>query len=92
VADHETFPYFSYQYVLYGMGFRTHLEPARSRYRASAAHARQAFAQLRGFAQQAAAGLPTHRSLIDQVYREGFRNEPAEAASAALRVRAPAPT
>jgi tryptophan halogenase len=92
VADHETFPYFSYQYVLYGMGFRTHLEPARSRYRASAAHARQAFAQLRGFAQQAAAGLPTHRSLIDQVYREGFRNEPAAAASAALRVRAPAPT
>ena len=26
VSDHETFPYFSYQYVLYGMGFRTDLD------------------------------------------------------------------
>ena len=71
VADHETFPYFSYQYVLYGMGFRTNLEPARSRY-AAAASAKQAFTRLKRFADQAVADLPTHRALIDCVYRDGF--------------------
>ncbi|MDB6086511.1 MAG: tryptophan halogenase [Gammaproteobacteria bacterium] len=73
LADYETFPYFSYQYVLYGMGFQTDLEPARSRYGALSAPARQAFARLRGCAQQARADLPTHRELIDQIYRSGFR-------------------
>ena len=75
VADYETFPYFSYQYVLYGMGYRTNLEPARPRYRATAS-AKQAFTQLKRFAQQAVADLPTHRALIDQVYRDGFHNKP----------------
>ena len=75
VADYETFPHFSYQYVLYGMGFRTNLEPARHRYQATAA-ARQAFTQLKRFAHQATADLPTHRALIDQVYRSGFNHKP----------------
>jgi tryptophan halogenase len=79
VSDHETFPYFSYQYVLYGMGFRTNLEAARSRYTASAA-AQQAFKQLRHIGQQAVADLPTHRALIDRVYRDGFAERPAAAA------------
>ena len=74
-SDHETFPYFSYQYVLYGMGFRTDLEAARSRYAASAA-AQRAFEQLRHIAQQAVADLPTHRALIDRVYRDGFVEQP----------------
>jgi tryptophan halogenase len=78
VSDHETFPHFSYQYVLYGMGFQTHFAAARSRYRASGA-AQQAFKQLRGFAQQAVSDLPSHRALIDQVYREGFRDKQAAA-------------
>jgi tryptophan halogenase len=91
VADYESFPYCSYQYVLYGMGFRTDLEAARSRYSASSAPARQAFAQLRGIAQQACAGLPTHRALIDQIYRNGFLTKPdAETASTAGRCFAPA--
>jgi tryptophan halogenase len=71
VSAHETFPYCSYQYVLYGMGFRTQLEAARSRYTASAA-AVQAFKQLRQIGQQAVADLPTHRALIDRIYRDGF--------------------
>jgi tryptophan 7-halogenase len=79
VSDHETFPYFSYQYVLYGMGFRTNLEPARSRYGASQA-AHQAFSQLRRFARQAVTDLPTHRALIEQVYRDGFDTRPAPGA------------
>jgi tryptophan 7-halogenase len=73
VADHETFPYFSYQYVLYGMEHRTNLQPARSRY-GRPPSVQKAFTQIRAFAQQAAADLPTHRSLIDEVYRQGFRS------------------
>ena len=80
VADHETFPYFSYQYVLYGMGFRTDLQAARSRYTASAS-AQQAFRQLRHLGQQAVADLPTHRALIERVYREGFAERPHATAS-----------
>jgi tryptophan halogenase len=75
VSDYETFPYFSYQYVLYGMGYRTNLEPARHRYQATAS-AKQAFTQLKRFARQAAVDLPTHRALIDQVYRNGFLEKP----------------
>jgi tryptophan 7-halogenase len=75
VADVETFPHFSYQYVLYGMGFKTQFDSARSRYAGTVA-ARHAFGQLRQFAQQAAHDLPTHRALIDQVYRGGFQKRP----------------
>jgi tryptophan 7-halogenase len=75
VADYESFPYFSYQYVLYGMGFRTDLEAARSRYGALSAPARAAFTQLRGIARRARADLPTHRALIDQIYRSGFETK-----------------
>jgi tryptophan 7-halogenase len=77
VADHETFPYFSYQYVLYGMGFRTNLEAARSRYTTSAsASAQQAFKQLASIGQHAVADLPTHRALVERVYRDGFAERP----------------
>jgi tryptophan halogenase len=71
VADYETFPYFSYQYVLYGMGFQTDLEPARARYSARADEARHAFTQLRRLAQQATADLPAHRTLLEGIRREG---------------------
>ena len=88
VSDHETFPYFSYQYVLYGMGFRTDLEAARSRYTtAASASARQAFEQLRHIGQQAVADLPTHRALIERVYREGFAERPPAAPSGMARHR-----
>ena len=76
VSDHETFPHFSYQYVLYGMGFRTDFAAARARY-GSADAASKAFGQLGRIARQAAGDLPTHRSLIEQVYREGFKERPA---------------
>jgi tryptophan halogenase len=76
VADHETFPHFSYQYVLYGMGFQTNFEGARSRYAASHS-AQRAFKQIRGFAQQAVRDLPSHRALIEQIYREGFWGKPS---------------
>ena len=71
IADYETFPYFSYQYVLYGMGFRTELQDARTRF-GNTEDAQRAFSQLRHFGQQAVNSLPTHRSLIEQVHRRGF--------------------
>lgn len=81
-SDHETFPYFSYQYVLYGMGFRTNLDAARSRYTTSAsASAQQAFKQLRHIGQQAVADLPTHRELIERIYRDGFAERPLASAT-----------
>lgn len=79
VSAHETFPYCSYQYVLYGMGFRTDLGAARPRYPAAAA-AQQAFKQLRQIGQQAVADLPTHRALIERIYRDGFAERPAASA------------
>ena len=87
VSAHETFPYCSYQYVLYGMGFRTDLGAARPRYPASAA-AQQAFKQLRQIGQQAVADLPTHRALIERIYRDGFAERtPATAVSGGVRHR-----
>jgi tryptophan halogenase len=84
VADHETFPYFSYQYVLYGMGFRTDLNSVRSRYGAAGA-AQQAFRQLQRIGQQAVTDLPTHRALIERVYGEGFSERPAGNIGGAIR-------
>ena len=81
VGDYETLPYFSYQYVLYGMGFRSDLEAARSLYAPQSAAAREGFKQLRRLGQRAVADLPSHRALIERVYREGFTERPHAAAS-----------
>ncbi|WP_044560979.1 tryptophan halogenase family protein [Azospirillum sp. B4] len=80
VADHETFLPASYQYVLYGMGFKTDLEPSRALYRRMD-EARHEFRGLRTVGPQAVASLPTHRALVDEVYRNGFRPpQPAQVA------------
>jgi tryptophan halogenase len=71
VGDYETFPYFSYQYVLYGMGFRTEVEP-------------EALADERTIAERAIrenamqterlrAGLPRHRDLIRKIVEHGLQ-------------------
>ena len=62
--DVETFAYFNYQYILYGMGFRT----ASPGGRAEEAHrAANAFARIRHFGDQAINDLPSHRELIRQI-------------------------
>ncbi|MBC7669168.1 MAG: tryptophan 7-halogenase, partial [Gemmatimonadaceae bacterium] len=76
---HESFKYFNYQYVLYGMGFATTVDPA--------AHvhgdlARADFAKVREAGLRAAAGLPDHRALLNQVYTQGFTTKVGDAASA----------
>jgi glycine/D-amino acid oxidase-like deaminating enzyme len=62
--DVETFAFFNYQYILYGMGFRT--EPAFPSDTALVA-AGDAFARIRNFGDQAARELPPHRTLIEQI-------------------------
>ena len=85
VGDYETFPFFSYQYVLYGMGFRTDLEAARSRYAAFSVAAQEGFKQLRRLGQKAVGDLPPHRVLIERVYRDGFAERPHATASGSGR-------
>jgi tryptophan 7-halogenase len=71
VMDHESFAPANYQFVLYGMGFRTQLAGSG----ASAwqtALARQEFARVRDAAQRAVASLPAHRELLERLYQAGF--------------------
>jgi tryptophan halogenase len=68
--DHESFAPANYQYVLYGMGFRTARLPDPPA--ANAALARREFARVRAAAQRAATALPPHRELLERVYQAGF--------------------
>ncbi len=66
LLDVESFAFFNYQYILYGMDFRTDLSGAREGFPHAEAAARQ-FARIRGFGEQAVADLPGHRELIRQL-------------------------
>jgi len=67
----EVFSSASYQYVLYGMGFRTDAA-ATTRRRADAAETKRLFAEVATKAGQMIAGLPTNRELINQVKEFGL--------------------
>ena len=71
VTDVETFAYFSYQYILYGMDFTTDLSAARGVYSHTAA-VEKIFERIRGFGEHAARDLPSHRELVEQIYARGF--------------------
>jgi len=67
----EVFPPASYQYVLYGMGFRTEVQPG-----ALADEVRQAERAMRENAQRTdrlRAGLPRHRDLIRKIVAHGLQ-------------------
>lgn len=67
----EVFPPASYQYVLYGMGFRTEVEPE-----ALGGDARLAERAMRENAAQTEklrAGLPKHRDLINRIVERGLQ-------------------
>jgi tryptophan halogenase len=67
----EVFPAASYQYVLYGMGFRTQVEPS-----ALAGDAKVAERAIRENAVQTErlrAGLPRHRDLIRKIVEHGMQ-------------------
>jgi tryptophan 7-halogenase len=66
LLDVESFAFFNYQYILYGMEFRTDLSGSRGDFPAMAA-AEKWFARIRGFGERATADLPSHRALIRQI-------------------------
>ncbi len=69
VLDHESFAFFNYQYILYGMEFRTDLTPVRDEF-PHTGEAQKIFARIRQFGDRAAHDLPAHRALIEQIRAE----------------------
>lgn len=70
ILDLESFAFFNYQYILYGMGFRTDLSAGRNDF-PKVGEAERIFAKIRSFGEQATLDLPAHRDLIRQVYDLG---------------------
>jgi tryptophan 7-halogenase len=66
LIDVESFAFFNYQYILYGMGFRTELGEGRSDF-PNVQAAEKMFARIRSFGERATRDLPAHRALIEQI-------------------------
>ena len=66
----EVFPSASYQYVLYGMGFRP--DAAGTTRRRDAAAADTHFREAAALTRRMLAALPAHRALIDHVRQHGL--------------------
>lgn len=64
--DVETFAFFNYQYILYGMEFQTDLSAGRSDF-PKVAEAQRLFDRIRAFGEKAARDLPSHRKLVSQI-------------------------
>ncbi|MFK5065502.1 hypothetical protein, partial [Klebsiella pneumoniae] len=69
-SAHEMFPAASYQYVLYGMGFRT--APRNASLAASDA-AHDAFERNAAMKRRLAAAMPTNRALLDKLAHYRFQ-------------------
>lgn len=67
----EVFPPASYQYVLYGMGFRTEVE--RSALARDASLAERAMRENRAQTEKLRTVLPRHRDLIDKIREHGLQ-------------------
>ncbi|MBO9559067.1 MAG: tryptophan 7-halogenase [Caulobacter sp.] len=78
---HDSFEVFNYQYVLYGMGFKSDLSANLSAYPHLDA-ARREFARIENAAARAAAAMPDHRALLAEIYRNGFRRPAPHGAAA----------
>ena len=74
----ESFPLQSYQYVLYGMGFRTDLSGRAGEFPHAELASRE-FARIAQITKAALGALPDHRALIDEVYASGYRDPPKPA-------------
>ena len=66
----EVFPAASYQYVLYGMNFRTEVEP--DVLAANASMAQRALRENANLTERLRAGLPSHRDLIRKIVEHGL--------------------
>jgi tryptophan 7-halogenase len=72
MLDTETFAFFNYQYILYGMGYRTDMSAARADF-PQVDEAERLFAKIRRFGDRALVDLPSHRSLIQQINASAIR-------------------
>jgi tryptophan 7-halogenase len=70
-TTYEAFKYQSYQYILFGMGFRPDMAGNESAYPFTA-EAEHEFQRVQRASQQAVKALPDHRALLDRVYKHGF--------------------
>ncbi len=75
MSDIESFSYFSYQFILYGMEFETRFDAARHSF-PDPEPAEAVFRRIRDYGEQAVRDLPAHRALVDQVYASGFTKKP----------------
>lgn len=66
MLDVESFAFFNYQYILYGMGFRTDLSEGRRDF-SDTAEAQRLFARIKAFGEHATRDLPSHRELVEQL-------------------------
>ncbi|MGC6400540.1 tryptophan halogenase family protein [Sphingomonas sp. FW199] len=67
ILDLDSFAWFNYQYILYGMGFATDLSPLSGDY-ADQEGARRQFERIARYGARAARELPGHRELIDSFH------------------------
>ncbi|MEO9129587.1 MAG: tryptophan 7-halogenase, partial [Sphingomonas sp.] len=67
--DLESFAFFNYQYILYGMEFKTDLSSGRADFPNTNA-AEKIFARIKHFGERATHDLPAHRALIQQINGE----------------------
>ena len=84
--DIDTFSWFNYQYILYGMNFATDLSGQASS-QPKAAEAQVIFDKIKLIGEQAVRDLPSHRALIDQVYGHGYAARPGAAADRFVSVK-----
>jgi glycine/D-amino acid oxidase-like deaminating enzyme len=66
ILDVESFAFFNYQYILYGMEYQTDLSAGRSDF-PNVAAAQRLFDRIRVFGEKAARDLPSHRDLVTEL-------------------------
>jgi hypothetical protein len=71
LSELESFSYFSYQCILYGMGYTTDLTAARVTY-PDMGPATRWFSRIAEMGERGMHELPTHRDLVEQIYRSGY--------------------
>lgn len=84
--DIDTFAYFNYQYILYGMNFATDISAQASSH-PKAAEAKAIFDKIHMIGEQAVRDLPSHRALIDQVYQHGYAERPGKPTDRLMSVK-----
>lgn len=77
-SDHDIFDENSWQYILYGMEFKTDIQ-ARAGALRFYDDARREFASIRQQSEKAMTAVPTHRELVDAVLLDGFQSKPRQA-------------